>query len=88
MTIADTDKIARYPATAHIPGAFPAKTCGDCQHLDPCKNKLRGRCQEHFRFRGLAYLFLKTDKDWWRGLSTIEAATPACKYFTERETAP
>jgi hypothetical protein len=86
MTIADANNIAHYPATAHIPGAISEKTCGECLHLDPCSDKLRGRCVQHFRFRGLAYLFDdKNDPNWWRGLGTIEAATPACKYFALRE---
>ena len=79
-------EIATYAATAHIPGAIPGKTCGDCGHLIKCKNKNRGRCLKHFAFRGLDYLFQKDEVNWWRGLDSIPAATPACKYFWERAT--
>jgi hypothetical protein len=80
--------IATYPATAHIPGAVPGKTCGDCQHLAPCSIKTRGRCLQYFRFRGLIYLFdehiHKEQPDWWRGLPAINASTLACKYFLSK----
>jgi len=77
---------ATYAATAHIPGAIPGKTCGQCAHFIKCKSEIRGRCHLHFRFRGLDYLFKKEDVDWWRGLDSISATTPACKYFWERAT--
>lgn len=83
---------AKYPATAHFPGAVKGKTCGDCVHLDPCSNKHRGRCVEHWRMRGLAWRIQQREacedklfgRKWWSGLWTIAAGTPACKYFVKR----
>jgi len=77
----------QFPAMYHFAGTGPAETtCASCTAFLPASDKRRGRCArwiEH-RGRGVSLMDRGVDPDWWRGLPTIAASSPSCKYWGAR----
>ena len=83
-------------ASTDFAGSGPAgTTCASCAAFLPAsgRNRVspddehRGRCArwvEH-RGRGVSLMGRGVDPNWWRGLPTISASSPSCKYWEGRE---